>query len=244
MAEASGLQEISVVASCPAVHHDAVQNICLKMKMVKAFGQEGDVVDDIPGHWVPKWRMRVVQAVTTSLQLHPECSTAKIYCIQGGKHCDAEMAAVPELNRAIEKEMSQMNRKVRTQLSWLSFEQFEEETSKMATEASSSSRGYPNARFQGCDDASQPKFLPEDEGLRTPSSWLSFTHVLTPTKFKTPTEASSWIPRILQGDEAIVLRFLVVGRRGVGRLTSTNLLIDLMEGKKNPGSGEVTLEMT
>eukprot|EP00438_Fugacium_kawagutii_P009570 Skav212727 [mRNA] locus=scaffold1734:214940:215431:- [translate_table: standard] len=99
------------------------------MKMAKAFGQKGDVVDDIAGDWVDKWKMRVVQSVTSAFQFHPECSTVKIYCIEGGKHCNAEMAAVPELKKAIQKEMAQMKRTVRTPLSWLSFEEFEEETS-------------------------------------------------------------------------------------------------------------------
>eukprot|EP00438_Fugacium_kawagutii_P025416 Skav235452 [mRNA] locus=scaffold2206:379039:379284:- [translate_table: standard] len=75
------------------------------------------------------WKVRVAQAVTTCLQLHPECSTAKIYCIQGDKDCDAEMAAVPALQRAIETEIFQIRRTVRTSVSWLPFLKFEEETS-------------------------------------------------------------------------------------------------------------------
>eukprot|EP00438_Fugacium_kawagutii_P005442 Skav215011 [mRNA] locus=scaffold966:20429:21295:+ [translate_table: standard] len=135
MSKASGVQEICVVASCPEFHHDAVQEICRKMTFVKAFGHKGDCVDDISGDWVDKWKMRLVQAVTTSLQLNPECSTAKIYCIEGGRHCNEEMAAVPNLKKAIQKEMAQMQRTVRTPLFWLSFEEFEEEISKMAKEA-------------------------------------------------------------------------------------------------------------
>eukprot|EP00438_Fugacium_kawagutii_P013604 Skav202997 [mRNA] locus=scaffold1344:51075:52554:+ [translate_table: standard] len=137
-AKASRMTELHVVASCPEFCHDAVQGICQTMKFVKAFGQKGDCVDLVSDSgWVDKWKMRVVQAVTTSLQLHPQCSTVKIFCIEGGKHCNAEMAAVPDLKKAIQMEMSQMGRTVRTPLSWLSFEEFEEETSGLTYSLSS-----------------------------------------------------------------------------------------------------------
>eukprot|EP00438_Fugacium_kawagutii_P013609 Skav203002 [mRNA] locus=scaffold1344:167356:172612:+ [translate_table: standard] len=128
IAKASGMTELCVVASCPEVHHDAVKKICDKMKIVKAFGKMGDMVDDLPGDWVPKWQMRVVASVTTSLQLNPDCSTVKAYLIQGGPHCNAEYAAMPKLKEAVEKELK---RKVRMPVSWMSFEEFEEMMSSL-----------------------------------------------------------------------------------------------------------------
>lgn len=72
-------------------------------------------------------------AVTTSLQLHPECPTAKMYCVEGGKHCNAEMFARAEKGQ---KEMAQMEpeRTVRPPLLWLSFQELEEDISEMAKE--------------------------------------------------------------------------------------------------------------
>lgn len=53
----------------------------------------------------------------------------------GGKHCNAEMFAVPELKRAIRKEMAmEPERTVRPPLLWLSFQEFEENISEMAKE--------------------------------------------------------------------------------------------------------------
>eukprot|EP00435_Cladocopium_sp_Y103_P056407 s250_g19.t1 len=121
-------QDVKVIASCPEWCHDQMTDICSCRPLVKAFGKKGDYLDDLDGsEWYAKWQARVVQAVTTSVQLRPECKQVKIICIEGGPHCDREYAKIPDLKKAVCREMEQLKRKVRVKCEWMSWEDFQTE---------------------------------------------------------------------------------------------------------------------
>eukprot|EP00435_Cladocopium_sp_Y103_P047544 s3100_g14.t1 len=121
-------QDVKVIASCPEWCHDQMTDVCSRRPIVKAFGKKGDYVDALDGdEWYAKWQARVVQAVTTSLQHVRKCEEVKIICIEGGPHCDRELAKIPDLKRAVCKEMEQLKRKVRVKLEWMSWQDFETE---------------------------------------------------------------------------------------------------------------------
>ena len=118
------MSEVSVVASCPEIHHDRMVDLCRKLDMVKAFGKAGDMINKLDGkEWIPKWQARVVQAVSQAATNH-SVKRIKIICIQGGSHCDAELSHQPKLKKAIDDEIKTLGLQVSCRVEWLQFNDF------------------------------------------------------------------------------------------------------------------------
>ena len=64
------------------------------------------MVDMLSGDdWVAKWEAKVVSTAATLCEVLA-VNRVKIICIEGGKHCDAELARQPLLKKAIKMELS------------------------------------------------------------------------------------------------------------------------------------------
>jgi hypothetical protein len=128
--DAAELKNARVVASVPEIHHDECVEIMRRYKsdygvhMQKAFGRAGDMVDSLDGNgWVGKWQAKVVMAVAALVNVN-DCTEATIFCIEGGPHCDKELAAQPLLIRAIRTELG-VRDDFDISVEWMSFSKFQ-----------------------------------------------------------------------------------------------------------------------
>ena len=64
--------------------------------------------------WIPEWEAKVVMASVTKAKTL-KSNKAHIVYIARGKHCDAEMARQPALERAIKTEMASQELRVRVE---------------------------------------------------------------------------------------------------------------------------------
>mmetsp|Transcript_8025 Transcript_8025/g.10370 ORF Transcript_8025/g.10370 Transcript_8025/m.10370 type:complete len:233 (+) Transcript_8025:33-731(+) len=123
-----------VVASAPECHQDELISIMKTYQkdqgiyMQKAFGRAGDMVDTLDGNgWVGKWQTKVVMAVATMVNMN-QCTSAIIFCIEGGPHCDKELAHQPLLVKAIRQELGVADFDVSVE--WMSFKRFKNKASR------------------------------------------------------------------------------------------------------------------
>jgi hypothetical protein len=56
---AASSTEIVVCASCPDIHHDAMNKIYKDLGITKAYARKGDMQDMLSGaSWIPKWESK------------------------------------------------------------------------------------------------------------------------------------------------------------------------------------------
>lgn len=110
-----------VCCSCPETCHDRISSFCEKGNIHKAFGKQGDMVDDLSGHcWKPKWEAKVVMTAVTAMKSEGKRKVL-LLCISGGPQCDYEMGRQPDLARAIRKELPSSS----VQVQWMDSSDFE-----------------------------------------------------------------------------------------------------------------------
>ena len=125
-----------VVASCPEDHHDRVMAICKGLGMFKAFGKKGDFIDQLNSgaQWFDLWKAKVCQTVLVAT-MPAECSMVRIFCIEGGPHCDEEFRTIPDLKKAVKDDMKKQNgREVEVECTWMSMELFETQFGTLASQ--------------------------------------------------------------------------------------------------------------
>lgn len=116
------MEEAVICVSCPEEYHDKAARACKQLGIQKAFGKQGDMVDDLTGEeWFAKWEAKVVMATVTQMR-ERKVRRAKLLCISGGDHCDKEYQRQPHLTRAIQKEYGS---EVRVQVQWMEFRDLE-----------------------------------------------------------------------------------------------------------------------
>ena len=119
--------EVQVVASCPEDHHDRVVHICKESGMFKAFGKQGEFSDQLKSgaRWFDLWKAKVCQTVLVAT-MHAECSVVRIFCVEGGPHCDEEFGTIPDLKKAVKDDVKKQNgREVEVVCEWMTMELFE-----------------------------------------------------------------------------------------------------------------------
>jgi hypothetical protein len=108
----------TVLASCPVPQLPAVQRICSRVGIAESIGQASDegsdrpaVLDRVDVLLVSKkdgvttaglkdmWKTNVVKDIKIVAKLSRK-RQVRVICIQGGPTCDAEMAMMPELQKA------------------------------------------------------------------------------------------------------------------------------------------------
>mmetsp|Transcript_61907 Transcript_61907/g.145072 ORF Transcript_61907/g.145072 Transcript_61907/m.145072 type:complete len:462 (-) Transcript_61907:154-1539(-) len=148
---------VVVCASCPEKFHDEAAQLCAGSGMLKAFGKSGDMVNSLSGKdWVAKWEAKVVTCVVTAVRL-VGAQKARILCVEGGKHCDLELAAQPKLVRAIRTELEDQEFQVRVE--WMGYVDLKHEASALCKAKTTASKKGSQA-----PPAAPPKQKVEDKG--------------------------------------------------------------------------------
>lgn len=171
---------VVVCASCPEKFHDEAAQLCAGSGMLKAFGKSGDMVNSLSGKdWVAKWEAKVVTCVVTAVRL-VGAQKARILCVEGGKHCDLELAAQPKLVRAIRTELEDQEFQVRVE--WMGYVDLKHEAASLCkaktTTSKKGSQAPPAAPKQKVEDkgkAALCKYFAE--GKCTKGKACTYSHV-------------------------------------------------------------------